>query len=131
MSELNTSYKNPFIETMKDIIASFAGSAACVYTGQPLDTIKVRMQVNAGKFGSPISSLLVSIKEEGVFSLWKGSTPALIGALAENTVAFAVNGMLKRLIDNNNSFSDSNSNSFKLNSWYTQFLTGGMIFIII
>ncbi|CAN0519395.1 unnamed protein product, partial [Scytosiphon promiscuus] len=28
----------------KDVVSSIFGSAACVYTGQPLDTIKVRMQ---------------------------------------------------------------------------------------
>ena len=32
------------INISKDVLASAIGSAACVYTGQPFDTIKVRMQ---------------------------------------------------------------------------------------
>jgi hypothetical protein len=30
------------MEPFKDILASIVGSAACVYTGQPFDTVKVK-----------------------------------------------------------------------------------------
>lgn len=44
-------------EAFKDVIASVVGSAACVYTGQPMDTIKVRTQVQPGVFIDPISAM--------------------------------------------------------------------------
>ena len=31
-------------EIIKDMLAGFVSSAACVYTGQPFDTVKVRLQ---------------------------------------------------------------------------------------
>lgn len=83
-------------ETAKDVIASIVGSAACVYTGQPFDTIKVRMQVQAGQFTGPVHCLKKLLLEEGIPALWRGSVPAFLGALAENAMAFAVNEQLNR-----------------------------------
>ena len=36
--------RSEFRETAKDVFASFIGASACVYTGQPFDTVKVRLQ---------------------------------------------------------------------------------------
>ncbi|CAM9170752.1 unnamed protein product, partial [Hapterophycus canaliculatus] len=69
----------------------------CVYTGQPLDTIKVRMQARPDAFSGMFQCLRKTLAEESIVSLWKGSTPALGGAVAENMVAFGVNEQLKRL----------------------------------
>lgn len=84
-------------ETTSDVVASVVGSAACTYTGQPFDTMKVRVQVNPNEFSGIISSLRKTIAGEGVAALWKGSVPAMVGALSENVVAFATNGLLKRI----------------------------------
>lgn len=81
----------------KDVVASIFGSAACVYTGQPLDTIKVRMQARPDAFSGMLQCLRKTLAEERLSSLWKGSTPALSGAVMENMVAFGVNKQLKRL----------------------------------
>jgi len=40
----------------RDIFSATIGSVCCCYTGQPLDTIKVRMQTNPQQFGSILSS---------------------------------------------------------------------------
>ncbi|CAM9943297.1 unnamed protein product [Choristocarpus tenellus] len=85
------------VEVAKDAVASIFGSAACVYTGQPLDTIKVRMQARPDAFSGPFQCLRKTLAEEHITSLWKGSTPALCGAVMENMVAFGVNQQLKRL----------------------------------
>lgn len=86
-----------FKEILKDVFASIIGSASCVYTGQPFDTIKVRMQVHPGEFIGPIQCFKKTILSEGITALWRGSLPAFIGAVSENAVAFAVNEELKRL----------------------------------
>ena len=92
----------------------------CVYSGQPFDTIKVRMQVQPGEFTSPIDCFKKTFKGEGLTSFWKGSLPALIGALSENAVAFGVNGALKRLLS-----SFQSSVSTEKPSVFEPFLTGG------
>lgn len=65
--------------------------------GQPLDTIKVRMQARPDAFSGMFQCLRRTLAEESITSLWKGSTPALSGAVAENMVAFGVNQQLKRV----------------------------------
>ena len=68
-----------------------------VYTGQPFDTVKVRMQVQSGQFKSTIDCFVQTFGKEGISALWRGSVPALTGALSENAMAFGVNGLLSRL----------------------------------
>jgi len=84
------------VAVAKDIVASSIGSCACVYTGQPFDTVKVRMQV--GLHDGVWRCLQATVREEGVLALWKGTVPALSGAVMENVTAFAINNQLKRLI---------------------------------
>jgi hypothetical protein len=60
--------------------------------------VKVRLQVNPGEFTSVLGCIGKTLKQEGLTALWRGSSPAFIGALSENAVAFAVNGMIKRLL---------------------------------
>ena len=55
--------------TIKDVVASVVGSAACVYTGQPFDTVKVRMQVS--HWSSSYECARSTFSNEGVVSLWK------------------------------------------------------------
>ena len=55
--------------TVNDVIASVVGSAACVYTGQPFDTVKVRMQVS--HWSSSFECARSTFSNEGVVSLWK------------------------------------------------------------
>ena len=110
------------METVKDILASVVGSAACVYTGQPFDTVKVRMQVGGAEWVSPVHCARSTFDKEGLVSLWKGSLPALIGALSENAVAFAVNGALKRILAGD--ANDSNATSSPLKSFASGGFTG-------
>jgi Mitochondrial carrier protein len=76
--------------------ASVVGSFACVYTGQPLDTVKVRLQSRPHAYSSALQCLTKTLKQESVASLWKGSTPALAGAVTENALAFVLNAYLKK-----------------------------------
>lgn len=149
------------MEPLKDMLASIVGSAACVYTGQPFDTVKVRMQVQSGDWISPIDCARKTFANEGILlhnymhtytnlyinsmhmyaiiltrihtmilyligirSLWKGSVPAFIGAVSENAVAFAANGVLKRLIDPPSSVSAAKSSSILPVSFFTGGATG-------
>jgi hypothetical protein len=108
----------PWKEVLFDVAASIIGSAACVYAGQPFDTIKVRLQVNPTKYTGLVICFRQTIAE-GVSSLWRGSVPAFIGALSENAVAFATSGLLKRLLHNAGMEHDNKP-------LYMPFLTGGI-----
>ena len=63
MSEVSASVADPRAIT-RDIFSATIGSIACCYTGQPLDTIKVRMQTNPGQFTSVVSSTMSIFKNE-------------------------------------------------------------------
>lgn len=78
-------------------IAGWAQHSDWTVSPQPLDTIKVRMQARPDAFSGMFQCLRRTLAEESIVSLWKGSTPALSGAVAENMVAFGVNEQLKRL----------------------------------
>ena len=101
-------------DVMKDVIASAIGSAACVYTGQPFDTIKVRMQcVTEDADGGAVRCLINTYRKEGLWAFWRGSLPALSGALSENAMAFGVNGILTRVFDKYTTMDQqSNTRSF-------------------
>jgi hypothetical protein len=93
-----------------DVLASVAGSAACVYTGQPFDTIKVRLQLSPLTQSTSLLSIMRSaVTENGIQALWRGSSPAFLGALLENGVAFTTNGMLQRLLKDKDWMNDSSS----------------------
>ena len=87
------------VEAIKDIISSFMGATACVYTGQPFDTIKVKLQTaKSGQFGGTLDCIRQIFVSEGVTKLWAGSIPALTGAVSENVAAFTLNNALKRVL---------------------------------
>ena len=105
-------------EGVKDIIASVFGSAASAVTGQPfgmscvifhktitnvllcliIDTLKVRLQVGSSEFRNTWMCIRSTVSHEGVRALWKGLSPAFVGAVSENATAFALNGQFNRLL---------------------------------
>jgi len=95
MSERPSSVADPRAIS-RDIFSATIGSIACCYTGQPLDTIKVRMQTNPDKFRSVVGSTISIFKNEGITAFWKGAVPTAMGMAAENAMAFGVNEALKR-----------------------------------
>jgi Mitochondrial carrier protein len=100
MNELSTR-QSPQMSHLRSALveatASVVGSFACVYTGQPLDTVKVRLQSRPQAYSSALQCLTKTLKQESVASLWKGSTPALAGAVTENALAFVLNARLKTI----------------------------------
>eukprot|EP00978_Attheya_sp_CCMP212_P030846 scaffold114797_cov51-Attheya_sp.AAC.3 len=83
-------------DVSRDVFSATLGSVCCCYTGQPLDTIKVRMQTNPHLYTGVIPTFSKTVGEEGVAALWKGAVPTAVGMALENAVAFGVNEALKR-----------------------------------
>jgi len=83
-------------DVSRDLFSATTGSVCCCYTGQPLDTIKVRMQTSPSIYTGILQATKKSVSEEGVAALWKGAVPTAMGMAAENAMAFGVNEALKR-----------------------------------
>ena len=73
----------------KDLISGYVCGVANICVGQPFDICKVRIQSRGqGSFGG---TFLEIVRNEGVFSLWKGSPFPLIFFGLCSSVLFAVN----------------------------------------
>lgn len=78
-----------------DFIAGNFGGMANVLVGQPLDTIKVRLQLDQGKFKGAWDCAVQTVQKEGFFALYKGMASPLIGIGAVNALLFAANSNIK------------------------------------
>lgn len=106
----------------RDLVSASVGSVFCCYTGQPFDTVKVRMQTRPQEFSGVISSTIKILNEEGVVAFWKGAVPTAGGMILENCMAFGINEALKR------AFPDDPSEASKEGppSLYKPFLMGAI-----
>ena len=115
-------------DVSRDIFSATIGSICCCYTGQPLDTLKVRMQTQPTIYKTIIQSTKKTISEEGLKALWKGAVPTALGMAAENAMAFGVNEALKRTFpndnDNNNNYGNSNTRPDLLKPFAMGIITG-------
>ncbi|ORX48796.1 mitochondrial carrier [Hesseltinella vesiculosa] len=83
---------------VKDVIAGTAGGMAQVIIGQPFDTIKVRIQLDNGRFNGAWDCAVQTVKNEGFFALYKGMSSPLIGIGAVNALLFAANSQFRKML---------------------------------
>ncbi|KDN46967.1 mitochondrial carrier [Tilletiaria anomala UBC 951] len=84
---------------LTDLLAGSAAGAAQVIVGQPLDTVRVRMQTAPrGAFKGTWDVLVQTIRFEGVRGLFKGMASPLLGISAQNSLLFTAFALSKRLI---------------------------------
>jgi len=82
-----------------DFIAGTAGGIANVYVGQPLDTIKVKMQMFPMLYTNALRCGIETFKKDGFAKgLYAGTVPALTANVAENAVLFLSYGQCQKLI---------------------------------
>lgn len=85
-------------EMALDIGAGSAAGTACVYAGQPFDTIKVKMQVSPHLYRSTLQCLKDMAKKDGFRGFYAGSTPALLAQVGENAVIFLCYGQCQKVV---------------------------------
>lgn len=85
-------YFDPYRDTIRYSVAGIASGAGGVFVGQPFDLIKVLMQTQRTKYPNAFSALRSVVKEGGVRSLYRGTIPPLIGAMAVNGFCFGIYG---------------------------------------
>lgn len=70
-----------------------------VYVGQPLDTVKVKMQTFPHLYKGMYHCLKQTLRNDGVFrGLYAGTTPAIMANVAENSVLFAAYGYCQKFV---------------------------------
>jgi len=72
-------------EISRDVFSATLGSVFCCYTGQPMDTIKVRMQTKPTLYTGIGKTLSLTVSNEGLVALWKGGETKLLSLLKERT----------------------------------------------
>ncbi|KOC59257.1 Mitochondrial ornithine transporter 1 [Habropoda laboriosa] len=84
-----------------DLIAGSLGGIALVYVGQPLDTVKVKMQTFPSMYNGMVNCFLKTLRTDGVMrGLYAGTVPALVANVAENSVLFAAYGGCQKVMSN-------------------------------
>ena len=76
----------------RDLAAGTLGGCAGIAAGQPLDTIKVRLQSRPGHFSGVADCAVRTVRYEGLRGLFKGLVPPLVGNAPLNALLFAANG---------------------------------------
>ena len=81
-----------------DLAAGSMGGAACLLAGQPLDTVKTRLQVNPGVYRTVPTCIKKSFIEGGIRTFYYGSLPALLTHTSENAALFLFYNQCQSLI---------------------------------
>ncbi|XP_068920715.1 mitochondrial ornithine transporter 1 isoform X3 [Petaurus breviceps papuanus] len=89
---------NPAIQAAIDLTAGAAGGTACVMTGQPFDTVKVKMQTFPNLYRGLVNCCVKTYTQVGFRGFYKGTTPALIANIAENSVLFMCYGFCQQIV---------------------------------
>ncbi|XP_077292982.1 mitochondrial ornithine transporter 1 isoform X2 [Arctopsyche grandis] len=101
MSHSNTETKQSFKSGLIDFTAGSLGGVALVYVGQPLDTVKVKMQTFPHMYAGMINCIKQTLRSDGfVRGLYAGTTPAIAANVAENSVLFAAYGVCQKFVMN-------------------------------
>ncbi|TKR77349.1 hypothetical protein L596_018344 [Steinernema carpocapsae] len=81
-----------------DLAAGTLGGVANVYAGQPLDTVKVKMQTFPKLYGNWRTCFVDTYKLDGIRGLYAGTIPALAANVAENAVLFTAYGYCQKAV---------------------------------
>ncbi|VDP93313.1 unnamed protein product [Echinostoma caproni] len=81
------------------LVAGINGGIATVYVGQPLDTIKVKMQAFPEVYTNAWNCFKVTLLKDGIArGLYAGTVPALVANVAENAVLFCALPPIQHLV---------------------------------
>ncbi|RDW61672.1 hypothetical protein BP5796_11564 [Coleophoma crateriformis] len=74
------------------VIAGAGAGLITVYCTMPMDNIKTRLQAigGAARYSGSWRCLTSIVKEEGILSLWKGTSPRLVRLTVSGAISFAI-----------------------------------------
>jgi len=79
-------------------LAGVTGRFASVFVGQPLDTVKVKMQLFPKIYGSMVTSLSNTVRQQEFRGLYSGILPVLVSNGADNAVMFSTYGQYQKIV---------------------------------
>lgn len=85
-------------QAMVDFVAGCNGGIACVMTGQPLDTVKIKMQTYSNVYKNSFSCFWNIAKTEGFRGLYAGTTPAIVSNVMEHSILFLFYGQCQNFV---------------------------------
>lgn len=75
------------------------GGIATVYVGQPLDTVKVKMQTFPSMYTNTLNCFMNTLKTDGIYKgLYAGTVPALAANIVENSILFCCYGFCQKIM---------------------------------
>ncbi|CAF3270876.1 unnamed protein product [Rotaria socialis] len=81
-----------------DFLSGIAGATVSVYVGQPLDTIKTKLQIFPNHYRNFFDCAQNIFNKDGIRGFYAGTTPALLANVAENGVLFMAYGQCQNII---------------------------------
>lgn len=81
-----------------DTLSGVIGGMAAVCVGQPLDTVKVKMQLFPNMYQGMFSCMKNTARQQGIRGFYAGIVPALISTCADNAVTFGTYGQCQEII---------------------------------
>uniref|UniRef100_A0A915CQF8 Pre-mRNA-processing factor 19 n=1 Tax=Ditylenchus dipsaci TaxID=166011 RepID=A0A915CQF8_9BILA len=81
-----------------DLVSGTAAGVACVYAGQPLDTVKVKMQAFPAIYGNWGKCFNDTYRIDGIRGLYAGTLPSLAANVSENAVLFTAYGYCQKMV---------------------------------
>ncbi|XP_066435882.1 mitochondrial ornithine transporter 1-like [Eleutherodactylus coqui] len=92
------SHLSRFGQVLINLTSGAMGGVACVASGQPFDTAKVKMQTFPSMYRSFMDCAVQTYNMEGLRGLYHGAVPALLANVAENAVLFTCYGFCQNLV---------------------------------
>jgi solute carrier family 25 carnitine/acylcarnitine transporter 20/29 len=94
---------------IKTFIAGGGGGASLVIVGQPLDTIKVRLQTDKGGiYKGVVDCAMTTIRKEGFLGLYKGVLPPLTATTPMYALCFYGYGVGKTIFCDEDAYDPTN-----------------------
>ncbi|XP_075690415.1 mitochondrial ornithine transporter 1-like isoform X2 [Rhinoderma darwinii] len=87
-----------FLQILINMTSGAMGGVACVLSGQPFDTAKVKMQTFPFMYRGFIDCAVRIYHKEGLRGMYHGTVPALLANVSENAVLFASYGVCQSLV---------------------------------
>lgn len=78
------------VGTFEKYVSGLVGGVAGIVVGQPLDTIKIRLQTQPGVYSGALNCFTTMWKSEGIQGLFKGMSSPLFGICFINMAVFGV-----------------------------------------
>ena len=94
MSSIENHWTGPLV----DFAAGAIGGTVCSYTGQPMDTIKVKMQTYPHLYSNAMRCAFQTIKREGFLRLYAGAVPAAAANVAQSSFLFLSYGQCSKAV---------------------------------